>query len=267
MIHKSKAQNFKSIFFEILFFIKIDNVKSRVLQTKDRKLYFNWGIIWETLSPLLIVIGLSILVTLGIRGSRMVLEFVIFLFLFWFAFTSIITSIIQTSVSKFIFAKSYINPWIIFIGIFANEKCALFLRFIIVYTAMDFLGYILQPYHLATAMVLLTTLGFFYGIAVSYFFHDNAFFKDLHNFFLTGLFFTSSIIIPVTSMPENIREILLYNPLVHLMEWVKVPTTGVQYSYIDINYFLNFWMILAILSPIFLYLKNNRYNQSIFNDL
>ena len=89
-------------------------------------------------------------------------------------------------------------------------------------------------------------------------FRENSFLSDAHTFFLTGLFFLSSIIIPVPLLPENIRDILLYNPLVHLFEWVKYPTTGVYYEFIDINYLLIFLFSMAIAFPILMkiYIKN-----------
>ena len=89
--------------------------------------------------------------------------------------------------------------------------------------------------------------------------HEMLFLKELHQYFLTFLFFTSSILIPVPLLPEPIRGILLYNPLVHYFEWIKVPVTNVEYSFIDINYFLSFLLIMFLLSPLFLFYKQKNY--------
>lgn len=86
----------------------------------------------------------------------------------------------------------------------------------------------------------------------------NSLFSDAHGFFLTGLFFLSSIIIPVPLLPENIRNILLYNPIVHLFEWVKFPTTGIYYDFIDLNYFLNFLLLMMIVTPIFIMIHSRQ---------
>lgn len=128
---------------------------------------------------------------------------------------------------------------------------------------MSLLNYNIELYNLLIAYICICLLGFSYGILFSAIFHNNKFITELHSFFLQSLFFTSSIIIPVTALPDSLRNILLYNPLVHFFEWIKSSYTGVTYDYIDFNYFLYFLALFVFLSPISLYIKNNliKYNK------
>lgn len=258
MINNSKLKKFGVVFIELLYIQLIDLNKKNIFEDSAKKLYFNWGVIWSTFSPLLLIIGLSILVSIGLRGRAFQLEYIVFIFLFWFAFTSIVSETINFKPTKFLISKKFINPWLLIIVLFSSNFLKVFLRFLVVYLAMIFLEFELQPYHLCVAMVLLLFFGFFYGTIISSLFHNNAFFSDLHGYFLQALFFTSSIIIPVTRLPENLREILLYNPIVHLMEWIKVPTSGINYTYIDINYFIAWFLILLLIFPLSLYKKNDQ---------
>ena len=127
---------------------------------------------------------------------------------------------------------------------------------------MTFLGYKIQHFHVFSGFILISLFGFLYGILLTYLFKENEFLIELNSFFLTAMFFLSSIIVPIHGLPENIRNILLFNPLVHLFEWIKVPTTQIYYDYIQIEYFLNFIYVFLILSPIFLMLKQDRIHKN-----
>lgn len=219
---------------------------------------FNWGIIWNMLNPLLIVIGFAILFSSGIRGQGRDLEYFLFLILFWFGFAQIVSRCINFKPKKFLRNKKNVNFWVLIVSEAISQIVPLFIRLIICIFAMIFLNFNLQIYYLLCCFFLLSSFGFLYGSILRTMFRENSFLSDAHTFFLTGLFFLSSIIIPVPLLPENIRDILLYNPLVHLFEWVKYPTTGVYYEFIDINYFLIFLFSMAIAFPILMkiYIKN-----------
>lgn len=257
-LFNSKAwQNFNQSFYWLAYLLLLKTAKKNVFRDKKKLLYFNWGLIWNALSPLIIVIGLSILVSTGLRGRAFQLEYIAFLFMYWFAFAQIVSSMVNLKIDESIVSKRFMAPWFIFLVSFFLNLSMLFIRFLIVYIFMIFMGFILQPFHLLSTMILLSFFALFYGVIISTILHGNSFLQDMHGYLMQGLFFTSSIIIPITRMPESIREVLVFNPLVHIMEWTKSPTSGISYSYIDIGYFLNFFFFLLIIFPIFLYLKNN----------
>ena len=255
-INKS-SQIFWKTYFEVVHTSLILSTKGRFFKRKN--LFFNWSIIWDAVNPLIIVIGLAILVSAGIRGRGFDLEYIVFLFLVWFGLTQSVSKMLALTPSDFLTSKKYISPWIVFLSEYSISSCQLFIRFIICFFGMMLLGFQIEPFHLFVLFILISILGFTYGVFISLLSHGNSFIHDLHGYALQGLFFLSSILIPVPRLPNPIRDILLYNPLVHLFEWVKSPTTGIYYEFIDINYFLNFFYCFLILVPITLYFKNKRY--------
>tara|TARA_B110000046_G_scaffold185824_1_gene229617 strand:+ start:2562 stop:3368 length:807 start_codon:yes stop_codon:yes gene_type:complete len=239
--------------------------KNRILKNSNNKLYFNWGILWEHLSPLILIAGFAFLLSAGLRGrgGGFTLEIMTFLFLFWFGLTMSVQKIANLNIPIFQISKKALAPWTVIYGEAIILWVALFIRFTICLYFMSLLNYNIELYNLLIAYICICLLGFSYGILFSAIFHNNKFITELHSFFLQSLFFTSSIIIPVTALPDSLRNILLYNPLVHFFEWIKSSYTGVTYDYIDFNYFLYFLALFVFLSPISLYIKNNliKYNK------
>jgi len=250
-------RNFNQSFYSLAYLLLLKTNKKNVFRDNKNILHFNWGLIWSALNPLILIIGLSILVSFGIRGRAFQLEYIVFLFMYWFAFTQIVSSMVNLEIDESLVSRKFIAPWLIFLVSFFLNLSMLFIRFLIVYIFMIFMGFILQPFHLLSTMFLLSFFALFYGVIASTIIHGNSFLQDMHGYLMQGLFFTSSIIIPITRMPEAIRDVLVFNPLVHIMEWTKAPTSGISYSYIDLGYFLNFFIVLLVMFPIFLYLKNN----------
>lgn len=224
---------------------------------KGKDLNFNWGLPWNMLNPLIIVIGFAILFSTGIRGQGRDLEYFLFLILLWFGFSQIVTQCITFKPSNFFQDKKKINAWILIFSEGISIVVPLFLRLLICMFAMTFLGFKLEFYYLFYCFFLISLFSFLYGCIFRTILKENSFLTDAHSFFVTGLFFLSSIIIPVPQLPENIRNILLYNPLVHLFEWIKFPTTGIYYSFIDLSYFLNFLFWMLIVTPIIMKIHIN----------
>jgi capsular polysaccharide transport system permease protein len=254
---RKKREIIGTIILESIKLILISSSNKRIISNTTNTLYFSWGILWEILSPLILIIGLSLLVTFGVRGQGLVLDYMIFIFLFWFGFTSMISKMIGFNVNDFQVSKVFINPWVIIFCEFIVVCFGVFVRFLLVLFAMYLLGFEIKMFYLLSIFIFLYAFGFVYGINFSATFHGNTFVKDVHSFFIQSLFFLSSIIIPVPNLPIPIRDILLYNPLVHLFEWLKVPYTGVKYSFIDIDYFISFLIVLTLTAPIAIYVKNN----------
>lgn len=258
--------NIKSIFFQktslsskrlinlmSLLLIRDSNIK--VLIRKN--FYFNWGIIWDLLSPLLIVAGFAFLVTLGLRDRQ--IEYFLFMLLFWFGFQQTATNLIKIEIPDFLLNIPGSKPHLVIISRYLVNMIGLLIRFVVCVLVLEFFGFKIPISYMVLAYILIAIFSFSYAIILSTLMHEMLFLKELHQYFLTFLFFTSSILIPVPLLPEPIRGILLYNPLVHYFEWIKVPVTNVEYSFIDINYFLSFSLIMFLLSPLFLFYKQKNY--------
>ncbi|MAN35594.1 MAG: hypothetical protein CMF89_04315 [Candidatus Marinimicrobia bacterium] len=258
---RKNSQSFINTSLEIASLKAIKRNSSKKFIT-DR-MNFNWGIIWETFNPLILVAGWSLLFYLGIRGRNFDLAYFVFLLLFWFAFQQLVTKTINLDLPKFFKNKTKIGFLHIICAELFGNLVPLILRFVLLIFVLTFFNYELQFYHLLYGLTITLLLGFFYGIIQNSVFHSNTFLIEAHGYFLQALFLMSSILIPVTRLPEPIREVFLYNPLVHVNEWIKSATTGIIYDYIELSYAINFLITLAIISPIFIWRKNNKINQII----
>ena len=258
---KKNSQPFIDTSLEIACIKAIKRNSSKKFTTE--KMTFNWGIIWETFNPLILVAGWSLLFYLGIRGRNFDLAYFVFLLLFWFGFQQLVTKTINLDLPKFFKNKTTIG----FLHIICAELFAslvpLILRFTLLTFILIFFNYELQFYHLLYGLTITILLGFFYGLIQNSAFNSNTFLIEAHGYFLQALFLMSSILIPVTRLPESIRDVFLYNPLVHVNEWIKSASTGIIYDYIELSYAINFLLVLAIFSPIFIWRKNNQINQII----
>ena len=258
-LNRKKSQVFIDTALEIASIKAIKRNSSKKFVTE--KMTFNWGIIWETFNPLILVAGWSLLFYLGIRGRNFDLAYFVFLLLFWFGFQQLVTKTINLDLPKFFKNKTKIGfLHIICAELFAN-LVPLILRFIFLIFVMTFFNYELQFYHLLYGMTITILIGFFYALIQNSVFDSNTFLIEAHGYFLQALFLMSSILIPVTRLPEPIRDVFLYNPLVHVNEWIKSASTGIVYEYIELSYAINFLFVLAILSPLFIWRKNTKINQ------
>lgn len=254
-----KNNKIHNIIFELVLFFTYRGNQDKLFQSNGMN--YNWGIIWQALSPLIIVMGWSLLFTLGIRGRNFELEYFAFLLLFIFGFNMNATAIIHLGVPEQLEHKKNINIFILAYSLFISNFIPLVIRFVLVMLALIFFSYKLAYFHLLYGFLIIAALALFYGIAINAVFNGNNFLKDAHTYFQTVIFITSSVIIPVTRLPESIRNIFLYNPIAHISEWIKTPTTGISYEYIDITYPLKSIFILALLSPIFLWHINKKKNK------
>jgi len=253
---------------KIKFFIKFSkfirvlvNLMSAILINESGKrnissqnFTFNWGIIWNAISPLIIVIGFAILMSIGLRAGYS-LEYFVFILLFWFGFQSTAGKIINVGIPKFLLNSPGASVSVILIANFLNNMLQLFLRFLLCYTTLVFFNFNIAFLTMIIGYLSISAFTFSYSIILSSLFHKSILLKEAHSYFLTALFFTSSILIPVPLLPNSLRYIFLYNPLVHFFEWLKIPTTNIEYSFIDINYFYKFLAALLICTPIFFFYK------------
>lgn len=237
---------------EIVIFNFING--SRVVNKNG--VYINWGMLWELINPLIIVSGWTMLFYLGIRGGRHDLAYFVFILSLFFGFTQIITNLIEINLQRrFLEIKSF-NILVLLISNLTYSSILLFVRMLIVFYVMTFFEFNINYYSILYGILLIIIFSLCYGTIALYYLVDKVFLKNLHRIFLTALFIFSSIIIPVSILPEEIRSIVLYNPLVHLFEWIKEPITGITYSYIDLNYFLNFLASMILITPIYIWLMD-----------
>jgi ABC-type polysaccharide/polyol phosphate export permease len=92
----------------------------------------------------------------------------------------------------------------------------------------------------------------------------SGFFAGFHKLMRRGLFFASSVIIPVPLLPDGaIRDILLLNPLVHINETLRSSTSGIYYEFIDQSYVLEISLFLLLLIIPVIYIKQKYISEGI----
>lgn len=220
----------------------------------NQKFFFNWGILWNALSPLIIVFGFALLMYIGLRGGYAI-EYFLFILLFWFGFQLTVGKGINLNIPKFLVNSPGATVSTIVLAIYSNYILQLFIRFLICYFVLIALNFKIHFVPLIIGFVLISLFTFSYSVIVSSLLHKSIFLKEMHVYFLTALFFTSSVLIPVPQLPSPLRDALLFNPLVHFFEWLKIPTTNIEYSFVDINYFLKFLLAMVIFTPISFFYK------------
>lgn len=254
----SRNNKILKIIEELVIFFIIQGTQNNVFRSKGMN--YNWGIIWQALSPLIMVSGWVILFSLGIRGGSFDLTYFVFLLTFVFGFSMITSRTIQLSIPDILINKKNLNIFKVAFALLISDFIPLVIRFLVVLTALIYFDYNPAYYHLINGLLLFSSLGFFYGLLINAILGNNGFLKNIHGYFQTVLFLTSSIIIPVSRLPESIRNIFLLNPLAHVSEWIKAPTTGINFEYIDITYPIKFLIFMAILSPISFWYVNKHGN-------
>ena len=78
-----KYKFLSTAFYESIKISILLTTRKRVFTSSKSYIYFNWGILWDLFSPMILVIGFAFLVSIGIRGNGSILDVMIFLFLFW----------------------------------------------------------------------------------------------------------------------------------------------------------------------------------------
>lgn len=251
---KKTTNRVQEIIIELIVFhlLKLNSGRS----FKAAKMNFNWGIIWSCLNPLIIVFGWVMLFSLGIRGSGYDLSYFVFLLLFVLGFNKLVSLIIRFQLDSILINKKEINILNSIFSLYMSEFYLLLARFLLLVMVLNLFNFNLAYFHLLCGFLIITFIGFFYGAVLNAIFKNNAFLSELHNYFQIVVFITSSVIIPVSILPEPIRDIFLYNPLAHVSEWIKSASTGITFDYINIFYPLIFLLFLVIISPIFLWFTN-----------
>ena len=251
---KKTTKGVQEIIIELIVFYLLKLNSGRSLKTA--KMNFNWGIIWSSFNSLPIVAGWALLFSIGVRGSGFDLSYFIFLLLFAFGFNRLVSHVIKFQLDSILINKKEINILNAIFSFYMSEFYLLLIRFLLLVMILNIFNFNLEYYHLLCGFLIITFIGFFYGVVLYSILKNNAFLSELHGYFLLVVFITSSVILPVSILPEPIRDIFLYNPLAHVSEWIKAASTGVTLDYINIFYPLVFLLFFLIISPIFLWLTN-----------
>lgn len=230
---------------------------------KQGGLFFNWGIIWSIFVPLIYVLAFSLIFGTGLRGSGMrdMESFVFILFLF-FNFREIVNDFVQADDEiKFFKQKRYINYLILFAAKNIRIIIQSFVRLILVIIAMDFLNYKIYFLPICICFFIMFFLSIYFGLIASSIIGKNIFGRTVFQFFLFLILIISDVIIPFEVWPEQIREYLLYNPIVHVNGYLKSTVSNVYFDYINLKYAIEFFVFMFFASLIFINIKISKFRE------
>jgi capsular polysaccharide transport system permease protein len=84
------------------------------------------------------------------------------------------------------------------------------------------------------------------------------FYKKMYGYMMLPLMFTSAVFYTVESLPTMLRELIVYNPLVHFMEMLH----GSYFYVLDTRYvdymYMTYWTIIPFFIGLFLYTKSEK---------
>jgi len=228
-----------------------------------KKGIFSLGILWSTFKQLIIISGISFVFSVGLKGSGLQIEYLFFNLLLWFLFAEITNTTISLPINTSLLSQNNSNAFTYILGhifrIVIQYYLLLFLSFMI------FFIFNLEVYHIdiIRGFIFMSFVSIIYAVLMSALLHAKTFLIEIHGFFMQALFFASASVIPISIIPNPIRDILLINPIVHIQEYIKFNITGIQLEYISLSNAITFILFgIFFLLPA-LHYKNNKFNQEL----
>ena len=220
------------------------------------------GFIWLLLEPLIMIILFTFLHTM-IRGrSSSSYDIIVFMgsgIVPFFLFRTILTSSMRVfKQNRSLYHYSQIKPFDVFVAN-AYFKISLYAVITLILLFIAFLiGVDIAPKNFDGVVVGIFWLilfavswGLLLGV-LSYFYEVIPKFVSFMSF---PLLILSAVFFPIRSLPPVPREWLLYNPLVHFMEWIHgsyIATLDTRY--VDFSYMIE-WTVIPLFLGLWLYTK------------
>ncbi len=228
------------------------------LNIKGKDYYFSIGIIWNTFKHLIIISGISFIFAVGLKGAGLEIEYLFFNLLLWFYFADIVNSTVSIKIEKSFLEFAGVNIYNLIFSHIYRTTIQWFILLIFSIVLFFILNIDIYETEILIAFSLFTLTGFIYASVMTFLLHDQEFLIEIHQFFMQALFFATATVIPISIIPEVIRNYLLYIPIVHIQEFIKAPITGIQLTYIDIFYPILFILFGAVLLLPSLYFKGKK---------
>lgn len=235
----------------------------REVQTRfgTKKLGYFWAI-FDAMLMVLVFAGLKSAIA---DGAMPGVDFPVFLassFLAFFLWKNIVSKSMDAfSANSALFNYKQVKPFDAIVSRVAIEILVSVMATLVFIAIGIYFDYeiAVQDFNMVMlAVVWLVVFGFGVGLlgAVLGSFYEN--FKKIMNVIMTPLLFVSAIMYTVGSLPPELREIVLYNPLAHFMEMIHGNYfVALDTYYVDYEYMF-YWTILPLFAGLFLYLKSHR---------
>ena len=218
------------------------------------------GIVWSCLKHLIVITGITLIFSVGLRGSGVRVEYLFFNLLLWFYFADVVNTTLAQQYNKAVLSQKGINSFIYFFAHISRITLQFFVLLILSFLFFYLFNFEIYYNKIIESFIFIGLIALIYATTVSSLLHKKTFLIELHGFGMQALFFASASIIPISIVPSPFRDYLLYIPIVHIQESIKSDITGIQLSYIDINYPITFIVFGIFLVLPALHYKNNRFS-------
>ncbi len=235
----------------------------REVQTRfgTKKLGYFWAV-FDAMFMVLIFAGLKSAVA---SNSMPGVDFPVYLatsFLAFYLWKKIVSQSIHAfSANKALFAYKQVKPFDtivtrVLLEILVSSAATLIFVAIGLYIGLDIS---VKNFNMVMLAVFwLCIFGFGIGLMNAVFAYFYEFYAKLINIVMTPLLFVSAIMYPIDSLPPFIREILLYNPLVHFMEMIHgYYFHSLNTYYVDYEYMI-YWTLIPLWIGLFFYKRSEK---------
>tara|TARA_B100000989_G_scaffold150828_1_gene112431 strand:- start:6334 stop:7101 length:768 start_codon:yes stop_codon:yes gene_type:complete len=226
------------------FFRSVGALVVRDVKVRDSDIIL--GLIVTFLKPLFFLAVIVGAVTLGLRGVQAESTAISFLFplLFWFYFNDAAMKVNLLDSQEQLKALPNIQPLSMMLAVVLSEFVINSILLAFIFITLIFFE-ISVDFFFTTILFLLTTLfTFAYVFFVSLIVYKNQVLVKFHDVFLRILFFTSSVVVPLSILPQNVQSFLYINPLCHIMDLSRVYNLELTNSLTSFSYVM--WSIFIM---------------------
>jgi len=254
MVRRSSFSIFKSVVTALFL---------REVQTRfgTKKLGYFWAI-FDAMLMVLVFAGLKMAIA---EKAMPGVDFPVFLasgFLAFFLWKNIVNrSLSAFSSNVSLFAYKQVKP---FDTILARVLLEILVSTMatLVFIAIGFyfeFEIAVQDFNMVILAVLwLILFGFGFGLMSAVFAHFYETFGKIIHIMMTPLLFVSALMYTVDSLPTVLRELILYNPLVHFMEMIHgYYFVALDTKYVDYEYML-YWTLIPLYIGLYFYTKGEQ---------
>ena len=246
---------FKNIpFWERLLALTALNTRKNASTMISGNKTFSYGILVKISSNLLFILAFGLLIYFGIRGGRRALEVFSITAANWF-FLMGICSYYEDKFNKILSNYPLTNPILLDTSNFFMNLMSVFFVMAAIFFIGNLIGLNFNYVESFWLWLHYSIFSIAYGNTVCILVSLNDSIKTLHVLFRRVLFFLSSIIFSVPEFPPSIRDIFLFNPLVHLNETFESKYTNVTFDFIDMGYFYTVTISLLFFSTLIYLLR------------
>ena len=220
------------------------------------------GFVWLLVEPLMMIILFTLLHTV-IRGrSSSSYDIIVFMgsgIVPFFLFRTILTSSLRVfKQNKSLYHYSQIKPFDAFVANAFFESSLYAVITLILLLLAFLIGVDIVPQNfdgVVVGILWLILFGVSWGLFLGVLSHFYEVISKFVSFMSFPLLILSAVFFPLSSLPPVPREWLLYNPLVHFMEWIHGSYLAtLDTRYVDFSYMFE-WTVIPLFLGLWLYTK------------